>query len=99
MLGQKLLLGVYSQIFIRILQMLVTIIVARVVGPEVMGTIAFGLAFVTLFSFTSDLGLGAAHMKLISQGEDENECIGTFLRLKIFFVLVYIFIVLSYFFI
>ncbi len=62
--------------------MIAMFIVARIVGPGVLGTLAFGLAFVSMFLFVADLGLGSAHIKLISEGRDESECIGTYALLK-----------------
>lgn len=62
--------------------MIAMFIVARIVGPGVLGTLAFGLAFVSMFLFVADLGLGSAHIKLISEGRDEAACIGTYAALK-----------------
>ena len=73
-------------------------VVARIVGPNVLGTVAFGLAFVSIFLFISDLGLSSAHMKLISEGQDEANCIATFARLKLFLTGLFILVVLSVFF-
>ncbi len=73
------------------------LIVARILGPNVMGIVAFGLAFVSMFLLVSDFGLGSAHIKLISEGQDEAKCIGTFARLKLLFILFYVLIVLSFY--
>lgn len=73
------------------------LVVARLLGPNVMGTVAFGLAFVSMFLFISDFGLGTAHMKLISEGRDEAKCNGTFIRLKGMLVGLYFIVVLSFY--
>ena len=73
-------------------------VVARIVGPNVLGIVAFGLAFVSMFLFISDLGLSSAHMKLISEGQDEANCIATFARLKLILTGLFILVVLSVFF-
>lgn len=78
-------------------QMVATLIVARIVGPSVIGTLAYGLAFVSMFSFVADLGTGTAHIKLIASGESEEKCLGTYLRIKLFLILVFIALVLSAF--
>jgi O-antigen/teichoic acid export membrane protein len=78
--------------------MIAMFIVARIVGPGVMGTVAFGLAFVSMFAFISDLGLGSAHIKLISEGKDESECIGTFAVLKTILIGVYALVTAGYYF-
>lgn len=73
------------------------LIVARILGPNVMGTVAFGLAFVTMFLFVSDLGLSVAHVKFISEGKDEAKCNGTFARLKLLLIGLYIVVVLLFY--
>ncbi|MFA5405510.1 MAG: oligosaccharide flippase family protein [Ignavibacteria bacterium] len=97
MFTQKLILGYSSKIAIQILQMFGMLVVARLLGPKVVGTVAFGLAFVSMFLFIADLGLGSAHIKLISEGQDEGKCNGTFARLKIVLVGLYFVVVLSFF--
>jgi len=95
MLTQKLVLSYSTKIALQFIQMVASFIVARIVGPGVMGTIAYGLAYVSMFLFISDLGLGSAHIKLISEGQDEAKCIATFARLKIFTTSLYMLVVLS----
>jgi O-antigen/teichoic acid export membrane protein len=98
MITQKLALSYISKIAIQFVQMIAMFVVARIVGPGVMGTIAFGLAFVSMFAFISDLGLGSAHIKLISEGKDESECIGTFAVLKTILVGLYAAVTAGYYF-
>jgi O-antigen/teichoic acid export membrane protein len=97
MLAQKLALSYSSKIAIQAVQMIAMFIVARIVGPTVLGTLAFGLAFVSMFLFVADLGLGSAHIKLISEGQDESKCIGTFAVLKSGLILVFSLTVLGYY--
>ena len=59
-----------------------SIVVARVAGPTVLGTVAFGNAYASMLQFLGDLGLGTAHVKLISEGQDLGKCNSTFIRLK-----------------
>ncbi len=75
------------------------LLVARILGPNVLGTVAFGLAFVSLFSFLTDFGLGSTHIKFISEGRDVAKCNGTFARLKILLTVLYIIVVLAFYFI
>ena len=72
MLTQKLVLSYSSKIVVQLVQMATSLIVARLVGPTVLGTLAFGLAYVSMFSFIMDLGIGSAHIKLISEGQNEK---------------------------
>ena len=95
MLTQKLVLSYSTKIAIQLVQMVTSFIVARLVGPGVLGTIAYGLAYVSMFLFISDLGIGSAHIKLISEGQDEAKCIGTFARLKIILISFYTLIVFT----
>lgn len=77
--------------------MVAMFIVARIVGPTVLGVVAFGLAFVSMFNIIADLGLSSAHIKLISEGQDESKCIGTFARLKILLTVIYVLVTLGFF--
>jgi len=96
MLRQKVILSYSTKILMQIIQVAVTIVVARVAGASVLGTVAFGMAYVSMFIFISDLGLGSAHIKLVSEGEDEASCNGTFIRIQAvlagaFFIVVLLF--------
>lgn len=97
MFAQKLILSYSSKIAIQILQMLGMLIVARILGPNVLGTVAFGLAFVSMFLFVSDFGLASAHVKLISEGQDEAKCNGTFARIKVLLIILYVFVVTGFY--
>jgi len=101
-LAQKLILSYGSKIAIQFIQICASIVVARIAGPTVLGTVAFGLAFVSMFLFLADLGFGTAHIKMVSEGQDIAGCISTYSILKIattvlFFVVVLcIFIIQKY---
>lgn len=51
--------------------------------PGAYGIIGFGMAYVGLFWFISNLGFNAAHVKRVSEGEDLEKCIGTFIVVKL----------------
>ena len=70
MLAQKLILSYSSKIVVQFFSIAASIVVARIAGPTVLGTVAFGLAYVSMFSFIADLGIGTAHIKLVSEGEE-----------------------------
>jgi O-antigen/teichoic acid export membrane protein len=99
LLKQKLILSYSSQIFINILQVGVTIIVARIAGASVLGTIAFATSYVSMFMVIFDLGQGVAHIKLISEGKDEAACIGTFARIQIVLAGVFTLVVAAFIFV
>jgi len=91
MLKEKLSLSIFSKLFVKFLQFITTIFIARIAGPSVLGTLAFGLAFVNMFSFLGEFGLSSSHTKILSEGYDKEKCIGTFTWLysltKLFFLL------------
>ena len=97
MLAQKLILSFGSKLFIQFIGLAASIVVARIAGPTVLGTVAFGLAFVSVFVFLADLGIGSAHMKLVSEGQEMSKCISTFSVLKIANTLLFFCIVLGIF--
>lgn len=78
MLKQKLSLGFISKIIIQMIQMVSSIVVARVAGPTVLGTVSFGLAFVGMFRFIGALGLGSAHFKIMHEGYKQEDCTKTY---------------------
>jgi len=82
MLAQKLILSYGATMVMQFVQIVASIVVARIAGPTVLGTVAFGLAFVSTFEFIADLGIGPAHVKLVSEGRDLGSCISTFAVLK-----------------
>lgn len=90
MLGQKLVLNVGGKTFIQILSLSVGIVVARIVGPEVIGILAYSMAFVNMFSVITNMGLGLGYTKLVSEGQNEEECNGTFVLLQGILILIYI---------
>jgi len=97
MVAQKLILGYGSKVLVQLIQIAASIVVARIAGPTVLGTVAFGLAFVSMFEFVADLGIGSAHVKLVSEGQDVGKCISTFAALKFFNTLLFLFVVLGIF--
>ena len=97
MLKQKLILSYSSGVIFQVLQVVASLVVARVAGPTVLGTVAFGTAFVSLIAFIADLGLGTAHIRLISQGRDEAKCITTFTVLKLATTTLFVFSVITMF--
>ncbi|KYK37957.1 MAG: hypothetical protein AYK18_08795 [Theionarchaea archaeon DG-70] len=99
MLAQKLIVSYSTKILIQFIQIVVSIVVARVAGPTVLGTVAFGIAFVSMFEFLASLGIGPAHIKLVSEGHDLGKCISTYSVLKIINILLFFVIVLGIFFV
>jgi O-antigen/teichoic acid export membrane protein len=53
-----------------------SVFVARRVGPEVMGIVAYAGAYVGVFQSLSDFGFGTAHIKRVSEGQNLGQCMG-----------------------
>ncbi len=97
MLKQKFVLSYSTQIVGQFVQMVASIIVARVAGPSVLGTIAFGLSYVNMFSFISTFGLGSAHMKMISEGRNLGDCVTTYRNLNYLTTILFILVTMGFF--
>ncbi len=95
MLAQKLILSYATKIIVQLIQMVATIVVARIAGPTVLGTVAYGLAFVSMFLFIADLGVGTAHIKLVSEGQDLGKCNSTYTTIRLSTIALYVLVVLS----
>ena len=54
------------------------------------GLVTFALGFAGMFSFITNLGFGAAHVKRISEGEDIGESIGTFLAVQGVLIIIFV---------
>ena len=52
------------------------IVVARLLGPDGLGIVAYASAYTLAFQSLSDLGFGTAHVKRISEGRDLGQCMG-----------------------
>ncbi|HDS45373.1 MAG TPA: flippase [Methanomicrobia archaeon] len=57
--------------------------IALYMEPWEYGVVGFAYGFVALFSFLSDLGFNAAHIKRVSEGRDLETCIATFAVTKL----------------
>jgi len=96
MLKQKFLVQFGSNISLRILGMISGIVLARVAGPEVLGTIAYATAYVGIFGFITGL-FGTGNIKLISEGKDLGDNLATYSRLQIIAIIIFFFSVLVWF--
>jgi len=98
MLTQKLILGYLTQLVIRLIMLIAGIVVARIAGPTVIGIVAFGMSFVSMFTFVAEPGIGNAHIKLVSEGRNLGDCIKTFAILKTILIAIFALAVLLYLF-
>jgi O-antigen/teichoic acid export membrane protein len=94
MLKQKFLIDFVSKFGIYFMGSITGIVVARVAGPEVVGTIAYATAYVSIFLFITGL-FGSAHIKLVSEGQDQADCNTTYSWLLGGSVAIYFLVVLG----
>ncbi|MCJ7483449.1 MAG: oligosaccharide flippase family protein [Thermodesulfovibrionales bacterium] len=73
------------------------IVVARIGGPNVVGTLAFGMAFVAVFQFVTDLGISTAQQKLVTSTDDIRDYVATFAVLKITTSFLFLMVIISYY--
>lgn len=65
------------------LGMLVSICIARMLGPAALGTIGFSTGIVGLVAAALLPGFGQAHLKRLAEGQDPGRCLGTMLTLQL----------------
>lgn len=71
-----------------VLGMVGSIVVARIMGPEVLGMFSSALAISMLIGLIGNGGLGIAHMKIMASSANEGQCIASLFATKAIFVLV-----------
>ncbi len=67
-------------------------------GKDVYGNLSWVLATLGTLNVMADLGFGSAHIKRISEGQDENDCISTYMVTKVIliaFMVVFVFVALT----
>jgi len=82
MLARKSLLIFITHLVNSLLGFASTFIVARLMGPQILGTIGYLLGLAGMVALFSDLGFSVTHMKRASEGDEIAEDIGAFFVLK-----------------
>lgn len=95
MIAQKVSFAFFNNLVIHILGFVSLFFVARYMGPEALGIIAFGMAYVSIFGTLSSLGFGSAHIKRVSEGKDLGKCNGTYFIAKTSLTLVMAIVVMA----
>lgn len=96
MLKQKFILDFSTKFIIQVLTTIAGIIVARIAGPEVIGTVNYGTSFVGIFTFFVGI-FGTAHIKMVSEGKNEGDCNKTYFTISIISVIIFLISILSYY--
>lgn len=82
-LGRKSLLLLGSTWFGSALGMVISILIARTLGPEAIGSIAFSMGLVGLLMAALLPGFAQAHLKRLAEGQDPGRCLGTMLTVQL----------------
>ena len=83
MTARKSLLLFVVSMFGSVLGLLSTVVIARWMGPEALGTMGYLLGLLGLLGIVLDLGFAQAHLKRVSESdEDPAPLVGTFLLIK-----------------
>src|SRR4029450_5125504 len=60
-----------------------SILIARTLGPEAVGSIGFSMGWVGLLTAVLLPGFAQAHLKRLAEGQDPGRCLGTMLTVQI----------------
>ncbi|MEM4326283.1 MAG: oligosaccharide flippase family protein [Candidatus Pacearchaeota archaeon] len=98
MLKQRLIVSLVGELIVYLIGFVSLVFIVRLMGPKPLGILTSALAIANIFSIIGNLGFGVIHVKLVSQGEDLNQCISSFFFIKLFTIslMVLSFILFSY---
>jgi len=102
MIARQSFLVILFRYLTRIIGWIGLIVLAKLWGgfaPEAIGSVAFAMSFVAMFSVLSDLGFSKAHVKRISEGKDTGECISVLVVTKIFLSIIMVASILIFIFV
>ncbi len=97
MIGRRSVLIVISTVIAAVLSFAGLLAMTNYLGKDVYGNIAWVLATLSVLNVVSDLGFQSAHVKKVSEGQDENDCVSTYFVIKIAltsFMVVFVFLAL-----
>jgi O-antigen/teichoic acid export membrane protein len=95
MIGRKSLLIVISTLLSSILAFVGLLAMTNYLGTDAYGTISWVLATLTTLNVVSDMGFGSAHIKRLSEGQDQSDCVSTYIVVKIILIAFMVFFVLA----
>jgi len=97
MIARRSLLIVISTLLSSVFALVGILAMTNYLGKDVYGNISWVLATLATLNTVSDLGFGNAHIKRISEGQDERDCFSTFIVIKIALIALMVVFVLSMF--
>ena len=83
MLGRRSLLIVISMVITSLMAFVGLYAMTNYLGKDVYGNLAWILATLATLNSVADLGFGSAHIKRVSEGMDEDDCISTYMVIKL----------------
>lgn len=83
MLARKSILIVMNNVVGGVLGFVTLSIMARHLGADDLGVLGFGLSFLGMFTFISNLGFDPSHNKRVSEGMDRARCMGAYASIKL----------------
>jgi O-antigen/teichoic acid export membrane protein len=95
MFARKSLLIVISTFLSSILGFIGLLAMTNYLGKDVYGNISWVIATLATLNIVSDLGFNSAHIKRLSEGQDERDCVATFAVIKLVLTLVMVVFVLA----
>jgi O-antigen/teichoic acid export membrane protein len=94
LMSPKALLPVVNNVVGAILGTAALILIAKNMGPRMMGILGYSMAYIGILSFLSDFGAGSVHRMLIKSGEDAGKCVGAYAAIRL--VLLAIFAIIAF---
>lgn len=90
MIGRKTTLALGNMVLGVVLGLVAAKLIAVYFGNANFGQVSFALGILGLLFFVTDLGMGQAHVKRVSEGRDPGDCFATFAVFKIVSTLVFV---------
>lgn len=81
-MGRRGILSLGNMVLGAVLGLVANYLVGRWFGPAYSGQVDFALGIVGLLFFVTDLGMGQAHVKRVSEGRDAGDCFATYAVFK-----------------
>jgi O-antigen/teichoic acid export membrane protein len=97
-ISRKTLLILINFVIMGIIGLISWKVISTNIPQSSVGTVRSAIALLGSFSFITNLGFGASHVKKISEGEDIGRCISTFLIIQVILVLLFVGITIGGFF-
>lgn len=82
MMGRRGILSMGNMVLGAMLGLVANYLIGQFFGPAYSGQVDFALGVVGIFFLVTDLGMGQAHVKRVSEGRDPGDCFATYAVFK-----------------